>query len=74
MAKLDIRNAAPDEVAEVVFADKSGDTNYMLYKLAKSSDADLFRAEFENDYAYVRYDDIDNLILALQKAKELWAN
>jgi hypothetical protein len=77
MAKLDIRKPT-DPIKYITFADDysqcGGVRGNCVYEIAKNNG--------ESDYVYlessvgeavtIRMGDIDNFILALQKAKELW--
>lgn len=73
MAKLDIRNEIVEPVTEIVFADREANAKFKLTSLSKGTNShDLVRVNWDGDYAYVKHADIDNMIAALKKAKELW--
>lgn len=72
MSRIDIR--FPTEQPDMIFfADDSNDTSFMLTHLQQFSGESL-KVHWADDYAFLRYADIDNMVKALQKAKELWGN
>lgn len=73
MATLDIRkNPEPPKIHRIIFADGSQDG---LSKACYLDDAYPVQCDIVSrggDRVHVKYKDIDHLIAALQKAKELW--
>lgn len=65
MAVLDIRELPSDPVTSIIFASGS--------QIEQHSVQSLGIQDCDGDYISVSYKDIDNLIKALQKAKELWS-
>lgn len=63
MNTLDIRNPDENQVAEIIF----GEDCQVEYD---GEFVDIY--DMDNDMVNIRFGDIDNLIKALQKAKELW--
>lgn len=71
MATLDIRNATDDEITHIQFG-SFHNTCGGIVALSSNTDEISIQDKEEDINGYIRIDDIDNLILALQKAKELW--
>ena len=72
MATLDIRNVPSDPIDEIIFGRGQDQNSMRLVKSTRTTEFILF--DLEERSGYVAISDIDNLILALQKAKELWGN
>lgn len=64
--QIDIREIGKNETSSILYAD-SGD------EVIPNSFNSCCIQDSEGDLVIVRFDDVDNLIKALQKAKELWA-
>ena len=64
--EIDIRNHTNEEVTEIRF----GSGCYDMITLVRPGGSVLIA---QGDSGEVMIEDIDNLILALQKAKELWS-
>lgn len=73
MSSIDVRG----EVDTIFFADgpqtdyDRRDTSIKLEKMPFDSSYVCIRAH-SDEYLAIRIDDIDNLIIALEKAKEIW--
>jgi hypothetical protein len=72
MGMYDVRTQGTEGVDEIVFADSDATTQGVYKVMAYASDELRIFADGVGS-TYLRYDDIDNFILALQKAKELWS-
>jgi hypothetical protein len=71
MASIDIRIKGDEEVTDIVFADQLNTSSYGMQRLEKYSD-DMMKIHWDGDYGYIAFKDVDNMIEALQKAKEIW--
>lgn len=69
MAKLDIRNRN-DEYDEIVFHDHD-EVSYVGEKITNIDDGVIYVKSNDDDKIEVNKDSVDNLIKALQKAKQL---
>lgn len=75
MVKLDIRTMVTDNVDTIVFSDKTSTVmdDYSCSMLQEADGQSIVFSDVDGDkVSRLRIDDIDNFILALQKAKELW--
>lgn len=76
MSTIDVRSGDEERIKSVVFADDH--SGYYASKLQLTNNWDGKHITFEDsdgDDAYkLNLEDIDNMILALQKAKELWGD
>jgi hypothetical protein len=78
MNSIDIRVAQPSPFSSIVFGDgthiaKGGAVFDMVNELEAGHDGFCYLNERKGDTVRVAYSDIDNLILALKKSKEVWA-
>lgn len=71
MATLDIRTADLTEIDEIIFGGGQADNAMKLVKFNDKGEFQLYDLDDERS-GYLAVEDIDNLILALRKAKELW--
>jgi len=69
MATLDIRNKQKEAITDIVFCDIYKDTINDWTK-GVSGGGEFLELKITHDR--IDYNDIDNFILALKKAKELW--
>lgn len=76
MSKIDIRTHQVEAFNAIVFADDHSD--YYASEMGLSNDCGETIIKFsdsDGDYGKnLKFEDIDNLILALKKAKELWGD
>jgi hypothetical protein len=73
MATLDIRTSIVSNYDSIRFSDNAnGAMEIVLFKDRDFKDV-LLLDENKDPNPFVAINDIDNLILALQKAKELWS-
>ena len=74
MATLDIRDTTELVVDEILFYRSAQDNalSSIVQSPNRHSKAIVFKNCKDESVGYVAISDIDNLILALQKAKELW--
>lgn len=70
MATLDIRSIG-EEITHIQFGDYENGTAGVIRQSTNEKEIFL-QNDCEHVRGYVRLSDIDNLILALQKAKEMW--
>ncbi|UZV39724.1 hypothetical protein APT65_00121 [Trabzonvirus APT65] len=75
MAGLDIRNIPQEKSIDFIrFSDNPlGTALGKSFALRKFVPAQFKIVTPEGDACHVKMEDVDNLILALQKAKELWS-
>lgn len=75
MATLDIRSAPrKEEVTLIKFSDNpAGAPLGKAFALQKFVPAQFKVATPSGEACHIKMEDVDNLILALQKAKELWS-
>lgn len=71
MATLDVRNTTDDEITHIQFGSFHNGCSGIMTLSGNTDEIAIYDKEEKNG-CYIRIDDIDNLILALQKAKELW--
>ncbi len=76
MSRIDIRNGHVDSPSTITFAD--GHSDYFASEVTLNKDYGEVTITFldcDGDKAnQLKFEDIDNLILALKKAKELWGD
>lgn len=66
---IDVRNDRQAEIETIIFGDGTGDYVGQLRLICK----DIYLEGLDDDGdSFITLDDIDNMILALKKAKEIW--
>lgn len=71
MATLDIRHQQEGEITEIAFGSGYNSNSCKVVK-ASIEDEVILHDHSSFSTGFIAISDIDNLILALQKAKELW--
>jgi GT2 family glycosyltransferase len=69
MAAIDVRENQP--IDTIIFADEEA-TSAGAYKLENYCSNEIVILNNNDESVYLKHSDIDNLIAALHKAKELW--
>ena len=72
MTTLDIRKTGDEPITEIKFGDGNNINSCALEKRIGCQEVILLDRNVDPS-GYIAINDIDNLILALQKAKELWS-
>jgi hypothetical protein len=71
MATLDIRTIGDEPITEIKFGEGDNENSSAVSKRFGHQEVILIDRD-DDSSGYIAIKDIDNLILALQKAKELW--
>lgn len=72
MSTLDIRRMTEGRIKAIVFADRDTAGTGKAVRLEEQFPDQVAIVTQGNDNIHVKYKDVDNLIAALKKAKELW--
>jgi hypothetical protein len=72
MSKLDIRNNEIEKPNVIIFGDGK---DFLASQISINHNGKLMLTDWDDDLVHeLDLDDVDNLILALKKAKELWGS